>query len=56
MPNNLKIDLKILNDIKTLDNEILLDMFELYLREGASPSSEPLIWLRRELLNRLDKK
>jgi len=56
MPDNLQIDIDIINDIKTLDNETLLGMLEEYIYQGAGPSSEPLIWLRHELLQRLNKK
>lgn len=46
---------KEVNVIRQMDNEALIDAFEDFVRKGAGPGAFRLIWMRREIMRRMDK-
>lgn len=43
------------NAILKMDNGTLIDVFEDLVRRGAGPGFFKVIWMRREILRRMDK-
>lgn len=41
--------------IKQMDNETIIDVFEDFVRKGAGPGVFKIIWMRREIMRRLDR-
>lgn len=46
---------KDVNVIAQMDNEALIDAFEDIIRKGAGPGFLKVIWMKREIMRRMDK-
>lgn len=46
---------KDVNVIAQMDNKTLIDAFEDIIRKGAGPGFLKVIWMKREIMRRMDK-
>lgn len=47
--------IKELEEIKQMDNETLMKEFEDFIRKGAGPSFLKVVWMRKEIIKRMEK-
>ncbi len=52
LQEELKKEVKV---IEQMDNETLIDAFEDLLRKGAGPGVFKLIWVKREIMRRMNR-
>lgn len=51
----IRITKKEVDVIRQMDNETLIDAFEDLLRKGAGPGVFKLIWVKREIMRRMNR-